>query len=142
MTMSALQNPMSAKSAKLYLPVARALDLINHKFDQPLRVEDIARHAGLSAFHFSRIFRKAVGRSPHAYLTARRVVAAKKLLAESDCSLGEVSVRCGYRQHSHFTGIFQKTVGMLPRQYRIAHRLPARPILKRQRRQGNPPGEA
>jgi transcriptional regulator GlxA family with amidase domain len=107
--------------------------LINQKFDQPLSVEEIARHAGLSAYHFSRIFRRAIGRSPHAYLTARRVIAAKKLLAESDCSLGEVSVRCGYRQHSHFTGIFRRTVGMLPRQYRIAHRLPTRPILKRQR---------
>ena len=140
--MNTFLNCMTPRSAKLYLPVARALDLINHKFDQPLRVEEIARHAGLSAFHFSRIFRKAIGRSPHAYLTARRVVAAKKLLAESDCSLGEVSVRCGYRQHSHFTGIFQKTVGMLPRQYRIAHRLPTRPILKRHTRQGSQPHEA
>ena len=140
--MNTFLNCMTPKAAKLYLPVARALDLINNKFDQPLRVEEIARHAGLSAFHFSRVFRKAIGRSPHAYLTARRVVAAKKLLAESDCSLGEVSVRCGYRQHSHFTGIFQKTVGMLPRQYRIAHRLPSRPILKRQRRQGGQPHEA
>ena len=131
--MTASQNAMTAKSARVYLPVARALDLINHQYDQPLRVEDIARHAGLSAFHFSRIFRKAVGRSPHAYLTARRVVAAKKLLAETNYSLGEVSARCGYRQHSHFTGIFRRSVGMLPRQYRIAHRLPARPILKRQR---------
>ena len=54
--------------------MARALDLINQKFDQPLRVDDIARHAGLSAFHFSRLFRKAIGRSPHAYLTAAPVV--------------------------------------------------------------------
>jgi AraC-like DNA-binding protein len=98
--------------------VAKALQLIHAQFDQPLRVEDMARAGGVSVFHFSRTFRKAVGQAPHKYLTARRIAFAMELIERGDCALHEVARRSGYRTQAHFTGAFRAVVGIAPGKYR------------------------
>jgi transcriptional regulator GlxA family with amidase domain len=98
--------------------VARALVLINQGFGQRLSVSEMARHGGLSVFHFSRVFHKTVGQSPHEFLTATRMRSARELLEHSDLGVGEIAKRTGYRRPSHFTQAFKERTGMTPSAYR------------------------
>ena len=77
-----------------YAPPARHLlrarDLVDARYFEPIGVDDLARAAGLSRFHFSREFRKAFGESPHAYLLTRRLERAAALLRGTDRRVAEI----------------------------------------------------
>ena len=100
----------------------RVLQLIDQRFHEPLRVEDLGRHACLSPFHFARMFKVSVGQAPHAYLTTKRMQHARDLLGGSTVPIAEVARRVGFRTQAHFSGVFRKQVGMTPGQYRREHR--------------------
>ena len=123
------QQPPSAeqqRSAGIRPEVlARVLQLIDQRFNEPLRVEDLGRHACLSPFHFARMFKISVGQAPHAYLTTKRMQHARQLLAESSLAIAEVARRVGFRTQAHFSGVFRKQVGMTPGQYRRQNRVAA-----------------
>ena len=90
------------------------------RLSEPIHVEDLAAVAGLSPFHFSRMFHAATGKAPHAYVTACRMDKAKRLLAETDLALAKVATEVGYRTQAHFTGVFHRHVGVTPRTYRLS----------------------
>jgi AraC family transcriptional regulator len=109
---------LTAGPGKYPHSVARALVLIHQDLRVGLRLSDIAQQVGLSPFHFSRVFTKAVGQPPHAYLTEKRVAYAKELLEHSDFTVGEIARRTGYPRQPHFTQVFKDRVGMAPGIYR------------------------
>jgi hypothetical protein len=78
----------------------RAKDLADARYFEPLRVDDLARVAGLSRAHFSREFRRVYGESPHAYLLTRRLERAAALLRATDRSVADIcfSVHGGPRR--------------------------------------------
>ena len=78
----------------------------------------MAEVAGLSQYYFSRSFKQVVGLSPRQYVIRQRVSAAKRLLAQSQCSVLEVSWQLGFSTQTQFTKFFQKHVGMSPTDYR------------------------
>jgi AraC family transcriptional regulator len=94
------------------------LDHIEAHLARNLTLGELARQAGLSAFHFARSFKAAVGRSPHAYLNDRRIERARTLLARSEPSLVEIALSCGYSSQSHLTRAFKLATGMTPGAYR------------------------
>ena len=96
------------------------LTYIDESLGESLKVRELARHVGLSQFHFARMFRRSVGRPPHGYLTDLRMERAKRLLRETGMPLAEVATRVGYQTQAHFTGVFHREVGMTPRSYRRA----------------------
>lgn len=95
--------------------------LVAERLGQTIHVDDLAAAAGLSPFHFSRMFHAATGKAPHAYVTAKRMEAACQLLSGTDLPLAQVATRVGYRTQAHFTGVFHRHVGMTPRTYRVSH---------------------
>src|SRR3546814_13942727 len=62
---------------------------------QDLTLDRLAGDAGLSRFYFLRAFRSEIGVTPHAYLTGRRIAAAKRLL-DGEQALSEVALACGF----------------------------------------------
>jgi AraC family transcriptional regulator len=94
------------------------LELIEANLDSPLRVHDLARAANLSPFHFAREFRKRLGTSPHAYVTAHRVERAGRLLLESSMPIREIAVRVGFSTQAHFSGVFKQRTGATPGEFR------------------------
>jgi AraC-like DNA-binding protein len=100
--------------------IRRAVELMHSHLDQDLPLEEIASAAHLSPFHFSRLFKKLTGTSPHAYLATLRNTRAQALLAETDLSITEVSTRVGYSSSSHFTKAFRQATGLTPRAFRKA----------------------
>jgi AraC-like DNA-binding protein len=84
----------------------------------------LAGVAGLSRYHFLRAFRREVGVTPHAYLTHRRIAAAKLFLAGAE-PLSEVALACGFYDQSHFSRAFKGCTGLTPGQYRRGSRAAA-----------------
>ena len=103
----------------------RAKDLVDARYFEPLRVDDLARAAGLSRDHFSREFRRAFGESPHTYLLTRRLERAAALLRTTDRSVTEVCMAVGLQSVGSFTSSFTRTYGMSPTRYRAAFPLAA-----------------
>jgi AraC-like DNA-binding protein len=98
--------------------LVRAKDLADARYSEPLRVEDLARTAGLSRGHFSGEFRRAFGESPHAYLISRRLERAAALLRTTDRSVAEICVAIGLSSAGSFTTSFTRVYGMPPTAYR------------------------
>jgi len=100
--------------------IRRAVELMHAHMDRELPLEEIAAAAYLSPFHFARLFKKLTGASPHAYLATLRVERAQALLAQTDLSVAEVSLRVGYASSSHFTKAFRQATGLTPSAFRAA----------------------
>jgi AraC family transcriptional regulator len=97
-----------------------AVELMHAHMSRELTLEEIASAAHLSPFHFSRLFKKLTGATPHAYLAGLRAARARDLLAETDLSVTEVGARVGYMSSSHFSKAFRQSTGISPRAYRKA----------------------
>lgn len=95
----------------------RIAEYVEAHLDQPIGLDDLARVANLSAFHFHRSFRQVTGLTPHQYVTARRVERAKRLLA-GDMALAQVAFACGFASQSHFGQVFKAATGATPGQWR------------------------
>ena len=104
--------------------LARVLERIEHGLHEPLQIAHLAEAACLSPFHFARMFKYSTGKSPHAYVTEKRMAFACDLLANSKMPISEISRRSGYRTQAHFTGVFRQHKGVTPRRYRDG----ARPV--------------
>ena len=96
----------------------RARDLVDARYVEPLRVDDLARAAGFSRGHFSGEFRRAFGESPHAYLLTRRLERAAALLRTTDRSVAEICVAVGLTSIGSFTTSFKRAYGLPPTAYR------------------------
>ena len=95
----------------------RARDAIHARYAQSLRLEDLAREAALTPFHFLRLFRSAFGATPHQYLTRVRIEAAKRLLLD-DAPVTDVCFDVGFQSLGSFSALFAKRVGSPPSAFR------------------------
>lgn len=105
-----------------YDKLKRVLDLVDARFADEIGLNELAAEACLSQFHFSRLFQKATGFSPHRYVIERRVREAKAKLTEGRLSLVEIALESGFGSQGNFNRIFRKHTGMTPGQFRIERR--------------------
>jgi AraC family transcriptional regulator len=98
--------------------VERAIVTMEEKLGEPLTIDDIARSASFSKFHFSRLFQKATGVSPGRFLSALRLAEAKKLLLSTTITVTDISHRVGYNSVGTFSTRFTAIVGISPAAYR------------------------
>ena len=96
----------------------RVLDFVAQNFGKPLTIEDIAREAGLSASHFSRLFKQVIGDTPHQFLMRYRIERAQEMLAERDRPLIDIALACGFADQPHFSRVFKAYAGETPRAFR------------------------
>jgi len=89
---------------------------------EPVSLDELAGQAGMSSFHFLRLFRKTFGQTPHRLSIEFRLARARTLLIETDMPVTEVCFECGYESLGSFSHLFQKTMGCSPRQYRANRR--------------------
>jgi AraC-like DNA-binding protein len=101
-----------------YARVGGVIELIQARYAEPLRVEDLAQQTGLGPAQFDRLMRAIVHISPRQFLTKTRLDAACDALRESDASVGEIAHACGFYDQATFSRQFRQTTGVRPRQYR------------------------
>ncbi|MEM9925591.1 MAG: AraC family transcriptional regulator [Cyanobacteria bacterium P01_D01_bin.50] len=95
-------------------------DYINDNIATEIKLSDLAALAGISQFHFSRLFKTSMGISPHKYIMKQRVERAKSLLKNPELSVTEIALLCGFNSHSHLGKYFRQLTGFTPKEYRIA----------------------
>jgi AraC-like DNA-binding protein len=100
--------------ARIDAAVAR-IELTCH---QPIRLADLAAHAGLSPFHFLRLFRRATGTTPHQYVVGARLRRAARLLVDTAQPVTEIAYQVGFEDLSNFVRTFHRAVGCSPRAFR------------------------
>lgn len=81
-------------------------------------VADSALNCGMSATHFSRIFKSVTGESPLKYITRIKIEKAKEMLIFTDESIGAIAANVGYTDQNYFAHIFKKIEGMAPGKFR------------------------
>ena len=96
----------------------RVRDRIDREYEQPLDVEALARDVNMSGGHLSRLFRRAYGEPPYAYLMTRRIERAMALLRRGDLSVTEVCFAVGCSSLGTFSTRFTELVGVPPTVYR------------------------
>jgi AraC family ethanolamine operon transcriptional activator len=97
--------------------VARALDMIEHRFDRPLRLHDLCSHAGVGIRLLQRAFQERLGLSPMQYLKARRLSAARRLLSEAhprEKRVSEIARQCGFAHLGRFSVDYRSHFGETP----------------------------
>lgn len=92
----------------------RARDHADRNFQEPLELEAMALVAGLSKFHFHRLFSATYGLSPAAYVSERRVERAQDLLRTSNLTVTEVCHAVGFSSLGSFSSRFHELVGETP----------------------------
>lgn len=97
--------------------LCRARDLLAAEYQSQVPLEQAAREACLSPFHFHRLFRSAFGETPHDFLTRRRMEHARRLLAAGQMTVTDVCFEIGYSSLGSFSSKFQTMVGRTPTQY-------------------------
>ena len=112
------QRSPAAPTGREARRVIEAIRFIESGFEWPNRLEDMARRAGMSKYHFLRVFRKLAGVTPHQYLLAARMRRAALGLATSRRPVLAVALDAGFGDLSTFNRRFRQTFGMTPTQYR------------------------
>jgi AraC-like DNA-binding protein len=88
----------------------------------PLDLDDAAGQAGLSPFHFLRLFSRVLGVTPHQYLVRSRLKHAARLLAEDDRDVTAIAYDIGFGDLSNFVRTFHRAAGVSPLKFRQASR--------------------
>jgi AraC-like DNA-binding protein len=106
-----------AISKDIYERIVAAKVFIDNNFHEPIDLEAISEQAFLSRFHFHRMFTQVYKKTPHQYLTFKRIQKAKDLLAENR-QVGEVCSEVGFESLGSFSGLFKKEIGFAPTYFR------------------------
>lgn len=96
----------------------RVLDFVAERFAGPIAIEEMARVAGLSTAHFSRLFKEVLGDSPYQFVMDYRVEQAKRMLSERGRPIADIALTCGFADQAHFSRIFKRLTGQTPRAFR------------------------
>lgn len=95
-------------------------DYINDRLGHDIKLSDLAQLLEMSQFHFSRLFKRSLGVTPHQYVLQQRVERAKQLLKQTELSVIEIALLCGFSSHSHLGKWFRQHTGMTPKAYRAS----------------------
>ena len=98
--------------------LARVIDFMHHHFGKEITLDQLAREAGISRFHFVRLFRKRLLVTPHRYLVRLRLDHARFLLRTTDLDINAVALACGYTHPGRFAAAFYAAFALHPSQLR------------------------
>ncbi len=112
------QTAESSTASRSYA-VEKARSYISEHYSEPISLEMLASRANLSPYHFTRVFSAETGFTPHQYLIAARLSAARYFLSsQENPSIKDIALRCGFNSESSFCTTFRKWEGITPSEYR------------------------
>jgi AraC-like DNA-binding protein len=95
----------------------RARDHVDRNYAEPLDLSALAAVAGISKYHFQRLFKATYGLTPAAYLTRRRIERAQDLLRATNLTVTEVCHAVGFSSLGSFSSRFHELVGETPSEF-------------------------
>lgn len=111
-------GPAPAQGGMSRVRLKRILEHIAENSHLDLRLDDLAQVAGMSRFHFARLFRSDMGISPHQYLIGQRLEKAKALLRLDAGTIGDVAIETGFANATSFARAFRHRVGVSPQEWK------------------------
>ncbi len=111
--------PAKARDRRRAVETALWIDANSH---HEIDLERAAAEAGISPFHFLRLFARVLGVTPHQYLVRSRLRHAARLLADEDRPVTEIAYDVGFGDLSNFVRTFHRAAGVSPRRFREASR--------------------
>jgi AraC-like DNA-binding protein len=117
-----LEPDCSAVTPAAIARVTRTVRMIEERPWDELTIVSLAREAGLSPFHFLRMFEKLTGVTPHQYLRRARLRTAAALLTNGSAKVLDVALDAGFGDVSNFNHAFRAEFGVSPRAYRERRR--------------------
>ena len=100
----------------------RVREYVEAHLKDTISLDALAGVAGLSKYHFARVFKHSEGVTPHDYVVQSRVRHALELMSSTELSLSEIALAAGFSDQSHFTHRFRELVGVPPSSYRWSMR--------------------
>lgn len=113
-----LKNEAGNARSGRALAVKRAIAHIDANIGSNLEVYELANAAGLSMFHFCRVFKRETGLSVHQFVLERRLARARQMLLGTNEKIASIALECGFSSQSHLTTAFRKRYAVTPKSFR------------------------
>ena len=94
------------------------LNLLEKRYRAPVRLAELAAHAGVHPRQLSRVFRRCVGVTLTDYVRRRRIDWAGERLVTTDLALSRIAMEAGFTDQAHFARLFKRVTGLTPRAFR------------------------
>ncbi|NOX50361.1 MAG: helix-turn-helix domain-containing protein [Gammaproteobacteria bacterium] len=98
--------------------VQKGVDFVETRLESEISPADVAKHVGVSQWHYQRTFKALAGETLMAYIRARRLANSLDKLLKTDFRIIDIGLSAGYKNHESFTRAFQRSFGMTPKEYR------------------------
>jgi AraC family transcriptional regulator len=108
----------SSTKLELYKRLLRGKDFLDSFHAEEVQLDEVARAACVSSYHFHRLFREVFGVTPNQYLQRKRLQRARELLKSTDRGVTEISLDVGFESSTSFSALFRRSFGYSPREYR------------------------
>ena len=115
---------LQARFGALQPKLSEAVTLMEANIEEPLSTDDIANLVGLSRRQLERLFKQYLGSLPSRYYLELRLQRARQLLLETNNSIVQVGLMCGFSSGSHFSTAFGALFGNTPREERQRKLMP------------------
>jgi AraC family transcriptional regulator, glycine betaine-responsive activator len=106
--------PLQAKVGVFHHHLIQAAELMEANIEEPLSLDDVAGKVGVSRRQIERLFRRHLGMVPSKYYLEARLKRARSLLLQTDLSIMEVAVACGFESPPHFSRCYRSQFGCTP----------------------------
>lgn len=123
-TLSRLCGSVAEEGPRNMMNVAATAAYIERHYTEKITLEELAGMSHYSPRHFVRIFEEAYRVTPQKYIMSLRLHHACILLRETDISIEDTALQCGFGDGNYFCRVFRRYVGVTPREYRRAPELP------------------
>jgi AraC-like DNA-binding protein len=108
----------SSQDVQLWTNVQKMTRFIHQHYEQKITLEDIASAGAVCRSRCCTLFNKYVGQTPNNYLTRYRLRKSCEMLRETQRSVSEIALACGFQSVSYFSSLFRKQIGLVPLAYR------------------------
>jgi AraC family transcriptional regulator len=121
--------------------VDKSIWYIESHFESEIRLDEVARLAGVSRFHLLKAFGYATGYSVMRYVRHRRLTQAARALADGESDILGLALKVGYGSHEAFTRAFREQFGLTPSQVRERHTVSGLDLMEAIKMNGTLPGK-
>jgi AraC family transcriptional regulator len=104
------------------LSCRRIRNYVLDRLNEDLTLSELSNLVGLHPRHFSTLFRRAFGKTPHRYVIDQRLAEGARLLANGGQDIADIAFRVGFSSQSHFAAAFRQAFGQTPRKYAAERR--------------------
>lgn len=115
---NAIQDPLADRKKGKQQIVAEIEKIIQTQYASSLTIESIAKTMHFTPNYIGMVFKTVRGMGINRYLMNVRMENAQRLLRESDLSVGDIALQCGYENVTYFHSCFKKETGITPNEYR------------------------